>query len=474
MWRTASLIFVVLTTAIGGMLSWQWKAYSKQDNHINEDAVMVEQEITVESSEKDLHITQVISGLSAKKPYQVIIPNDIFDWSCTDENGGICESKDEDPQTLIPNHKEMIFQYKIPIENSHSAFLLENWTITIFDVKINSSDIEIIDTIRREGTWIVGAPKKGIKELDFIDYYLFTAVGDAPALYWQPIELFKSINENDIAFFTEQKDAEKKSSFMVELDSLGDFPYVSVVFTNEIGEKMANGMIFTSPNTNEDNLKRKFIQYYYEWKFGGFSVEEEWILDVFTSYKAKLQPITNKAKAILNELTEKLSEEELTSFFNYINNETREINAEKLDQFIYQIKGLHTYFFKMNTTEHAKFYPLYYYDTRSVYIADTKNEEIEVIYDHGTMLYPFVETIKGFGFEVSELQDQEMMLVIRENSTYRFYLNKNIFIYNEEDYGLLENPLTKLNGKYYISKEWLKMIFNVQFKEGEQEIKLSL
>jgi hypothetical protein len=65
------------------------------------------------------------------------------------------------------------------------------------------------------------------------------------------------------------------------------------------------------------------------------------------------------------------------------------------------------------------------------------------------------------------------MLLSKGNNSYRFYLNKNVFIYNEEDYGLLENPLTNQNGTVFIEIQWFKSLFGVTAEEREDEIHLT-
>ncbi|WP_102271570.1 stalk domain-containing protein [Cytobacillus massiliigabonensis] len=472
MWRTASLLFVALITAIGAMLSMQWKAYSKQESQID-PAETVTQELTVQSSEKDLLISQRISGLTKEKEYKVIIPNELFQWTCVKDNGDLCDSKDENPQTFLPDQNSLVFQYTIPIQKEDASFFLNEWTTKISEVKVRTTDIEIIDTFRRKGTWIAGAPLMGLKEMDLIDYYLFTGMGDAPSLFWQPKALYKSQDSHQIAFYKDKLG--KNNEFQFEdLKNLTGFPYLSVVFTNQSGEKTGRGLMITSPIIKKEDLKRKLVGQYYETKLKGIPNKEKWLLDVLTSYTAKLEPETEKGKFILKELNMKLSKEEMKHLFNQVNNESAEITAAKLDGFIYEMKGHHTRFFTLNNSKSVPFIPFYYYDPRSIIINEKEKSDVEAIIKGNLILYPFIDTLKGLGFEVTMLPDHETILVFKDNNSYRFYLNRNIFIYNEEDYGLLENPLTNLNGEYYISKQWLQQLFKVSIDEGAEDIRISI
>lgn len=473
MWRTASLLFVVLTTAIGGMLSLQWKAYSKQGSQLEIKSETVEQELTVQSSEKDLHISQRLVGLTKGKEYKVTIPNELFQWTCIKENGDSCESNDEDPQTFLPDESTIIFQYTLPIQNENTPFFLSEWTTNVLEVVVKKTDIEIIDTFRRQGTWIAGAPLKGLKEMDLIDYYLFSGIGAAPSLYWQPTTLHK-IQMNNITYYSEQS-VEKNRFQFEEIANLKGFPYLSVVLTDQFAQKSGNGLLIASPTIKDGDLKWKLIYDSYESKFKDNSKEDKWLLDVFTSYTANQESGSEKSKTILEELNKMLSDEEMTHLFNRVNNKTSKITTEELDGFIFDLKGRHTRFFTLNSNESAQYIPFYYYDLRRLIINEKEQkDDIEAIYKENKILFPFIETIKGLGFEVTMLPDQEAILVIKDKNRYRFYLNRNIFIYNEEDYGLLENPLTRLNGKYYISNEWLRQLFKVSIEEGEEDIRISL
>jgi pantothenate kinase len=87
-------------------------------------------------------------------------------------------------------------------------------------------------------------------------------------------------------------------------------------------------------------------------------------------------------------------------------------------------------------------------------------------------LFPFVETLSSLGFQVKVLSDNETLLLTKGLNSYRFFVNQNIFIYNEEDYGLLENPLTKINHTIYIDYQWLTSLFNIQIDEDENTVYL--
>ena len=470
MWRTTLVIFITLMTSISGMVLWQWKAYSKQNVSIEDSGEKVVQEITIKTDNNVLLITQKMSGLTPNKEYTTINPDRLLDWSCVKADGEDCESADKNPSTFIPDNQEMQFTYKIALPKDNTSFLIHDWKTLLPEVGIIKTSIEISDKSKRVGSWVVGLPLKGFREMDLIDYYLFSGPADAPALYWQAHSL-NHLKVDNLDYYFEQPHEENALQFDKELKSLQDFPYVAVVLSDQFSGKSGDGIIFSPANSTDAEIKRQLMNYYFENKY---HFEEKWLVDLFTSSTMKQPAITSRGKAVLIELSKKLSEEELETFFNLVAQTNEPMSLQKLDHTIKEIKGYSTRFFSLNKDESKPFIPLYFYDERKVIISDKEKNEIEVMVEKGKMLYPFIETIKALGFELEILSDQETILLMKENNRYRFYLNSNIFIYNEEDYGLLESPLTNINGKIYMSKQWFEALFKVKFEEEEERIKLSL
>ncbi|WP_170289651.1 stalk domain-containing protein [Cytobacillus depressus] len=468
MWKTFVLMTIVFTTVISGMLFWQWKAYSKQNDPINEVFEKAVQEITVKSKENKLHVTQRIHGLTKDMEYTVIKPDSLYGWSCKNIHNEPCDSKDENPETFLPIENELIFEYIIPIEAKEQAFLLNEWTTVIPNVKISSTSIIIVDSYRRGGTWVAGTKIKGFKEMDIIDYYYFEGVGAAPSLYWQLEPLLVGDELSKIHLYNSLKKPEININ---KIPDLTEFPYVSIVFTDLIAEQSGNGIIISNPNIAGDAFIRKLLTYYYEQKLNP-SNKQKWITDVLTSISAQLQAETDKGKEVLEEMKKKLTEEELLSFIKLVSGSSEEITFQRLDQFVTKVKGLNTRFFTINAKNTQISVPLMFYDTRKVIVNGIHHKELEILYDEGKSLFPFIETMKALGYEASKLEDGEKILVTKGKNTYRFFLNRNIFIYNEDDYGLFEKPLTNINGQVYMNKQWLEKLFNITI-DNDHKISIS-
>lgn len=471
MWKTVVLISIVLTTVIGCMLFWQWKAYSKQNDSTNETAEKVELEITVKSSENELYVTQKITGITANKEYKIKKPDSLYRFSCLNINNNQCKLSEESSLTIVPEQNELTFEYSIPISKKNKAYFLDDWTAIIPEVTVTRSTIIVVDSKKQDGTWVAGAMMKGFKEMDLIDYYYFEAAGSAPALYWQSEYLERAEDSNEfIQFYS--RDKFKNNFYPSELKALKFYPFVTVIFTDLHHEQLSKGILITNPNIKPELLKRKLIQYYYEGKLK-LPAEQNWILDVLTSYSANLPAVSAKGKEVLQELKSKLTEEELTAWIGFINSSSDSLTIKQLDSYISGLRGLSTRFFTLNSEKLQSLVPLYFYDSRKVKINGDYINGIEVLYEEGKSLFPFVETMKALDFKAEILADKETILLVKGTNTYRFFLNRNIFIYNEDDYGLLERPLSTVNGRIYISKQWIENLFKVSIEEEEKEIILS-
>lgn len=470
--RRASLfIFFILTGTIAGMLVWQWKAYSDQTGRAEENAEPISQHITVESLPNELKIAQKVTGLIPGKEYRLTIPDTLFQWNCKGGNNKACDSADENPYTFFSNDTQMVFQYILPVKKNQTAFLLNNWTVSFPDVQVEQSIINISDSARRDGSWAAGIPLKAQKEMDLIDYYIFEGSGNTPALYWQEAPLVQAA-KNGVAFYTGEN---QNYDFNFErLGPSGKHPFFSVVLTDQYRKSSGNGIMITGTDTKKEAIEKTLMVQFLKNKFGFPAADEGWLIDAIASYITQQKPGTEKGSILLKELKKELTGEELQSFFQYINSEAETLSTEKLDKFIGNLKGYSTRFFSVNKEENASFVPLYFHDNKKVSILGREQKKIKLLHKGGKEFFPFIDTMEALGFEVKTLSGQETMLLTKGNNSYRFYLNKNIFIYNEEDYGLLQNPLTLLNGIIYIEKQWLQSIFEVSIEEGEDEIQLTL
>lgn len=473
MGRISFTLLIVLSSVIGGLLFWQWNVYSEDHSKANAEQIEnVTQQFSVKTVKENLlEVSQIFNGLKANKEYRVEVPEVLSDWTCLKEDGNPCDSSDENPHSFLADNHKIKLSFQIDLGKEESTVLLNQWSATLSDATILNTSIEVIDLNKREGSWVAGLPLKSHRELELIDYYYFEGKGDRSSLYWQPTPLVYGKGEPNIDFFSAEK--MNPTSYKFEfLEKLPNFSGLSIIMTEHISEMNGIGLMIVNPAINKELLERKMVYNFLLGKAKNMPLEERWLIDVLTSLLMGQESHVSKGNELLAELKKNHSEGELSQLLEQVFMENT-ITPEKLDELLGSLVGKKTHFFTLNKSEETKLIPLYYSDVRRIFIQDKLHEKLEVVRVEGDRFVPFIDTFTALGYDVKALEDQETILLNRENNSYRFYVSHNIFIYNEENYGLLENPLRLINGKVYIEIGWLRTIFKLGVSETTEEIKLS-
>ncbi|MEK3989449.1 hypothetical protein [Robertmurraya sp. FSL R5-0851] len=191
MWKIPFTFFIILSAVISGLLFWQWDAYSKE---LEQPADMenANQRISIQTETDILVITQKLSGLTGKKEIPFVLPSEVISWKCLLEDGSECGRQEESETSLKPDSKGNIqIQFTLPIKVNEKAFLFNQWLASFSNVQVTETKVELIDSTKRNGTWVMGIPLKGNKKLDLIDYYVFEGQLANPSLYWQADSLLQ-------------------------------------------------------------------------------------------------------------------------------------------------------------------------------------------------------------------------------------------------------------------------------------------
>lgn len=472
MLKRASLITLALVIVIGGVLLWQWKSYSNGiDDSKKKSSGNVTQKINMEVEEHFLQVTQRIDGLESEKEYGVLVPPHAKDWSCLTASEKNDTVENEGFKRILAEDGSLTFVYRIPTGRDDQLFLLNDWTGTIQDAFIAKTSIEIADLAKRQGTWISGAPLKGVQEFEHINYYVFEGKGGTPSLYWHPSSLAQeSIQNGKLSIYFDGK--KFRSLSFPNIERLVNFPYTSIVLTNQQPETVGNGLIIVdSSSLVVEELERKLIDYYFYSKFENLPVKESGLIDVMSSLFLGEGSQSEKGEQLIQELKTVLTNEEIEEFVELIIHEKEILSVEKLDEWIGKVKGKNTRFFALNKDSHSLI-PLYFFDPRAVYVEGKRQKDFEVVYFGEERYFPVIETFEALAYNVKVLSDKKTLLLSKDSNTYRFYEDQNIFIHNEEDYGLLERPLRVFNGEIYIKEKWLSTLFHVVIYEDTEMVKL--
>jgi hypothetical protein len=470
MWKIPFTFFIILTAIISGLLFWQWDAYSKEMEQ-PADIELATQKVSIKTNSDTLIITQKLSGLTGNKQFTFALPNGVITWQCILEDGSECEQQEEKVTSLRADSKGNIqLQFTLPVRPNEKAFLFNQWLASFSTVQVTDTKVELIDSTKRNGTWVMGIPLIGSNKLDFIDYYVFEGQLAHPSLYWQASPLVQNEIDGKLMVYSEQQGSLSQSFNSIQ--QISNRPHVTIVITNQLQEGNGNGLIITRPDIQPDMLEKKLIYSLLKLKFNNLPMEQTWLVDLHVSLLLNSESQIPKSNQMIQELKLKLSEEELESYLQIFLTQEIRYSAKKLDEILVNVTGKTTSFFELNKEEDTSLTPLYFLEKRNISVEGKIQKNLHIIYIEDQKLFPFIDTLSALGFQVKVLSDNETLLLSKGLNSYRFYVNQNIFIYNEEDYGLLENPLTKINNTIYIDYQWLTSLFKIQIDEDENTVYL--
>lgn len=466
--KFAVVFLLLLLSIITAVLFFQWKIYSN-DVAIEEKAESdISQHLFVQSkSSKQIHIKQTIVGLSAGKTYPLSFSKHISEWTCMENDLKECQV-DKNELSVEQEGSVFTFTYTLPFKKGTRSMLLNQWGITLERVPVQRTKVEIAESIRRKGVWIAGAPQVGEEQMDVIDYYVFEQSGGIFPIYWQNTKLAPFHLRKELSIYSEDgKGYQPKSDFSF-MDDISHF-YTTIIVTDKHGPVVnEKGLIITNEQLQGRLLDKTLASQYFLQRS---PVQyEQWFYDFFAANLIGLEPETTKARNIQQQLNSALSDMDLATFFDRVKYNNEGITAEKLDRELFKLTDLKTTFFQQNCTGDA-IVPLYFIDNKRVSVNGDK-KEMKLLIHNKSRFYPFIETMERLGFTIEQFPDQ--ILLTKGKVSIRFYKNKKIFILNQEDYGLLEKPLTEINGMVYMEQKWLKKIFGIHIKEENDQVILNV
>ncbi|SFA75837.1 MULTISPECIES: stalk domain-containing protein [unclassified Bacillus (in: firmicutes)] len=468
--RTIPLFFTFLLVA-GGMLFWQWKIYDinlKNNQHKNNN---VSQQLIVDARNNQLLVRHIFSGLDKGQEYRILMSEKTNTWSCVTPDGGKCKSGDEDPQTFLSEQGEIEIQYSVTISEKTSPLIFSDWTPKLQKIEPIKTTIKVIDTARRDGTWIAGVPLQGYKKMEFVDYYVFAGQGDISSLYWQNKTLYPAKITDHLTVYSEHKNLQVNIN-MDNVKGLPDIPYMSLVESKDQQRFTVKGISLNENFQDAGHVEKEIAAQYFKNKLDGNLVGNSLAVDLLSALFLQTSATTEKGNFMMKELYSHLTKEQVlelqTRFLKM-----KIIDSRLMDKNLGEIKGLESSFFSVNLLQTQEFASLFFFDSREVRLNGQVNSKMEVIYDKDKRLYPLSQTMEGLGYNVEVLPEADAVQLDNGRNKYRFYLNRNSFRYNQSEYGLLENPLLTRNGQIYIEQSGLQSLFKININETEKEIMLS-
>ncbi|MFC7784487.1 MULTISPECIES: hypothetical protein [unclassified Rossellomorea] len=449
---TFGLLMVLISFSI---LFFQWMGFTTESAE-ESGAVKVNQSYSITHTGDEFIVTQTIHFLSSI-PERISIewPDHARDFLCVNDRGEDCFTK-EDGEFLLSNLyddlQEITITYTFEQPLNAEVMLVKDWHPTLSSVFTINTDIQITEKSFRTGKWITGYKSASHKKMKYIDYYSFSGGSEPSALYW-----------------TEETMLEKKSSTVrmlydttvikdIGMASLSSFEgFVTVIMTNKIKPYQSPYLIVRNTAEEEllDDVKGGLLYQQY-----ASTDEEVWLKEFIVGIILKKQPHTSNSAWAYKELIEGLTSSQLDAFKRRIEGEkTKSVDALKLDMILGAVTGFESTFFN-ESAKGRKNVPMVLKNDHPVFI-NKKSHNLSYISYKQKELIQFPQAVRALGLDIKEIQPNVFFTSINGN-TFRFYVNEDYFIYNEENYGLLTKPVQTVGGSIYMDVHWFEKLFNVK------------
>lgn len=86
--------------------------------------------------------------------------------------------------------------------------------------------------------------------------------------------------------------------------------------------------------------------------------------------------------------------------------------------------------------------------------------------------FPIKPIVENLNYQFEQISESEIFLT-NGKTTFRFYENKDFFLLNEEQYGLLTKdgklPYIKIKNEFYMQEEFFRKIFRIEINHQNNQ-----
>lgn len=459
--RLSLFMTALLLITIGTFSYLQWTSYLKVNGGSTEN--MVKWEFSIVHADNVLTVKQSAKSVPEGN-YTVNWPEDTLDIQCTQEEVD-CNWNSENKETVELSNAPVLFSYVIPLSNKESeGTILRNWSVNLEELAAKEVTISFTQRQYRNGEWIAALKTKGKVSKDHITFYEYKGDFVSP-LVFHPTPLQMTQQGTDLTIWSKDKiNITSASEESLSKESIKLKP-TTILVTNEVEAFESQRLFVVSSEEELINLYQKRIT---QWIQSKWKEDAKWQADIFISDLIGIELPNSKRKNMKVELSETLTTKQAEKLKETIlSAPEKSINPETLNQFVSEIVGQQTNFFTLNANGDVPFEPFLTWKDKPLVSKGKELENISVRYYRNEPVVPFVDFLMTIGFDVTQVSEESAYILEKDGNRYRFFTNQNIFILNEEDYGLLENPLLLLGDSMYIETGWLEQFFSVTIVENE-------
>ncbi|RHW39754.1 RNA polymerase II [Lysinibacillus yapensis] len=463
--KFAISFFGLLLLAISGMLFFQFQVYS---SHLEtgEDKFSYTQEIEITYRNGSLDIRQHFRNLPNQE-VNISWPNLAVSTDCFLETKTSCDRLSDDKTKFLSGEaRNASLSYIIPLDGKlRSKQLLKDIFVTLKNGQATYSTVHISTDNQLKGQWITGLPLVGNQTLSLVNYSMFSGTGGVSEIYWQRGEMNMHKVADHLSIYSESTLNTKLSKQLESLAFLKD-EHLAIVHGKNLSGQQGNRILFIDElSANGINKKISLLQVS---RLYDFEESPSWVHEVVASFLTNSSIGGNKSIEMVDTLKDRFTEEQYRLWIEQLQSIKGEsITAHRLDEMLSAVFGVSTNYFTMNEKTKSV-YPLLYVDDRELFVQDKKQENVTVVLKDGNVLYSVDTILKTLGYKTSVGENGYYVQNATQN--FRFPLQYGFYVYNQQRYNTISEPITTIEGDYYIEESWLQRLFNVDIQKNEDSI----
>lgn len=464
--KFAISVFTVLVLSVSVMLFVQYQVYSDQLLE-NEKEFQYSQEIEIVYREKSLDIRHYFKNLSTES-ISIQWPEQADQADCFLETEKSCTRLSEDKTTFVSGeNRSQSLSYIIPLKDGlTSQQLLKDIFVTLENGQVNFSTVSISTDHSIAGQWVTGLPFIGQQSLALVNYTMFSGTGQVSDLYWQAGDFALQKKTDMVSIYSKYATSPDFNNALEKLNVLSD-EHIAVVHGTNLAGAQGNRILFL-PELKMASIQKAVVlaQVELEYTFGD---SPAWLKEVVAMYLTGETFGSDRAKNIVETINSQMNEDRLAQWIDRLNKlKGKAISPAVLDSNLSEVLGNYTEYVTMNVTS-EQVYPFVFNDKREVIVNLKEQDDVHILYMGGNVLYDADSLLKALGYTTSI--GPNGYYVTSEARNFRFPSNEhNFYVYNQERYNTVSDPLVKIAGNYFIEESWLQRLFLVELNKTDDSV----
>ena len=456
-------MLLVVTNCV--LLLFQYEVYSSS---IDEEghAFSYEQEVDIQLLENSIQISHHFFNLPAEK-VSFIWPTASENRSCLNTSEDSCKRSSEDLGSFLEGEtSSQSISYTLPLPNGvQEGLVLSDFLLKLENGDVTYTTLHITDALKRGGMWVSGLPKIGNSSLDLIDYSLSIGEGSVQELYWQQEILPIQYQNDHYTVYSKEPVATGLQKLLDEL-KIPNTRHASILFSDNKNQVNASNILFLE---NEDlptiqrDIAVKTVQDGYH-----LPTEDLLLAEVVSSFLMGSPVGSEKSMWMYETLISYLTNNQVSEWKSLLEGQ-KQLSAEKLDKLLSSLLDTNTSFFELNEMQKDKF-PLLFEDSRPVFINDGLQEDIDVLFKDGKVLYSAEPLLDVLGYTYDDTD--KGLYVQNETRAFRFPIQEPFYVYNQKRYDAMSEPFEKIGSKFYIEETWMIRLFLLKIDKEDKRIHL--